>query len=212
MEILAGLLTIALGLILLLLGFRTWLRLLPVIGLLVGFVGGTTFVSWMFGDGFLANAFGIVVGVVVAVAFAALAIVWWWAGVVVSIGGLGFGIGYGLLPAIGVSVAVLPVLVGLAVGATFALLAVVLRLPRALVVVSTSLWGAGAVLAGIMVLLGIVRVEDLGYGALDQVLGESLLWTLVWIALAAAGIWMQTVTTEPVSLVPDDAGMTAARR
>lgn len=207
MDILAGLVAIALGLALLFFGFRVWLTLLPVLGLFVGFVSGTTFVSWLFGDGFLANIVGVVAGIIVAMGSAALAIIWWWAGVIVSIGGLGFAIGYGILPALGMNVTVLPVLIGLAIGAAFALLAIVLRLPRALVIVATSLWGAGAVLAGVMLFLGIISVEELGYGALDQVLSESSFWTLSWIVLAFVGIAEQTVTTEPVSLVPKDAGM-----
>ncbi|MCC6617826.1 MAG: DUF4203 domain-containing protein [Chloroflexi bacterium] len=206
MDYLAGLVAIALGLSLLFFGFNLWLSLLPVIGFFVGFVSGTALVSWLLGDGFLANVLGIGAGVVVAVAFAVLAIVWWWAGVIVAIGGLGFSIGFGVLPWIGLNVTFLSVLIGLAVGAAFALLAIVLRLPRALVIVSTSLWGAAGVLAGIMLFLGIIDAADLGFGAVNEVLSESLLWSIAWIILAFVGMAEQTVTTEAVSLVPDDAG------
>lgn len=212
MDIVAGLIAIALGLALLFFGFRLWLTLLPVIGGFVGFLTGTTFVSWLFGDAFLANLVGILAGIVLALVFAALAIIWWWAGVIVSIGGLGFAIGYGILPALGMDITVLPVLIGLAVGGAFALLAIVLRVPRALVIVATSVWGAAAVLAGIMLLLDIVDVAEIGYGAVDQVTSESIFWTVAWIVLAFVGIAEQSVTTEPASIVPDDAGMAAPTR
>lgn len=212
MDILAGLIAIALGLALLFFGFRLWLTLLPVMGGFVGFLSGTTFVSWLFGDAFLANLVGIIAGIVLALGFAALAIIWWWAGVVISIGGLGFAIGYGILPALGMDVTLLPTLIGLAVGGAFALLAIVLRVPRALVIVATSVWGAAAVLVGVMLLLGIVDVSEIGYGAVDQVASESAFWTMAWIVLAFVGIAEQSVTTEPTSLVPDDAGMAAPAR
>src|SRR6187401_639342 len=150
MDLLAALILIAIGAAALFVGFKLWLVLLPI--------------------------FGIVVGAAVAVVFAFLAIFWWWLGVILVIAGFGFAIGYGLLPAIGLDADVLSWVIGLTVAAIFVVAAVVLRMPRALVIVVTSLWGSGAVLARVLVILNQIDVEDLGFGAINQVISESFFW------------------------------------
>src|SRR6187455_2155417 len=164
MDLLAAIILIAVGAAALFVGFRLWLILLPIFGFFVGFVVGAELISTWLGDGFLQNVLGIVVGAVTAVIFAFLAIFWWWAGVVLV---------YGLLPAIGMDAEVLSWVIGLTIAAIFVVAAVVLRLPRALVIVASSLWGSGAVLAGVLVILNQIAVEDLGFGAVDQVISES---------------------------------------
>ncbi|HEX5040157.1 MAG TPA: DUF4203 domain-containing protein [Candidatus Limnocylindria bacterium] len=207
MDLLIALILIAVGAAALFAGFKLWLVLLPIFGLVVGFVAGTEIVSTLLGSGFLQNVIGIVVGAVVAVLFAVLALFWWWAAVVLVIAGFGFAIGYGLLPAIGMENAeVLSWVIGLTIAAIFAVAAVVLRLPRALVIVATSLWGSGAVLAGALVILNQVEVENLGYGAVDQVIGQSFFWFVAWLVLAVVGMAAQAFTSDPISLVPEDAG------
>ncbi len=95
-------------------------------------------------------------------------------------------------------------LIGLAVAVLFVIAAVVLRLPRALVVAVTSLWGSAAVLAGIMILLQIIEPEDLGYGALSGVVSDSIFWTIAWIVLALVGVAAQMMMTEEIPLIPED--------
>ena len=205
MDLLAALILIAIGAAALFVGFKLWLVLLPIFGFFVGFVVGAELIATWLGDGFLSNVLGIVVGAAVAVVFAFLAIVWWRLGVVLVIAGFGFAIGYGLLPAIGLDADVLSWVIGLTVAAIFVVAAVVLRMPRALVIVVTSLWGSGAVLAGVLVILNQIDVEDLGFGAINQVISESFFWFMAWIALAVVGMAAQAFTSDPISLVPDDA-------
>ena len=206
MDLLAAIILIAVGAAALFVGFRLWLILLPIFGFFVGFVVGAELISTWLGDGFLQNVLGIVVGAVVAVLFAFLAIFWWWAGVVLVLAGFGFAIGYGLLPAIGMDAEVLSWVIGLTIAAIFVVAAVVLRLPRALVIVASSLWGSGAVLAGVLVILNRIDVEELGFGAVNQAIGESFFWFIAWLALAVVGMAAQASTSDPISLVPDDAG------
>jgi hypothetical protein len=182
MDLLAAIILIAVGAAALFVGFRLWLILLPIFGFFVGFVVGAELISTWLGDGFLQNVLGIVVGAVTAVIFAFLAIFWWWAGVVLVLAGFGFVVA-----------------------------AVVLRLPRALVIVASSLWGSGAVLAGVLVILNRIDVEELGFGAVNQAIGESFFWFIAWLALAVVGMAAQAFTSDPVSLVPDDAGGWSSR-
>ena len=53
-----------------------------------------------------------------------------------------------------------------------------------IIVAITALWGAAAAVGGVLLLLGQVELDDLGYGGVDAALSESLLWTVVWLALA----------------------------
>jgi Domain of unknown function (DUF4203) len=207
MDLLVALIAIGIGALALFAGFKLFLTLLPVFGFFVGFVAGAQIVSELLGEGFLVSVLGIVVGVVLAIAFALLAIFWWWAGVVIAIGGFGFAIGYGILPAIGFEEGIISWLIGATVAVLFAVVAVVLRLPRALVVVATSLWGSGAALAGVLIILNLMEVEEIGYGGVDRVLTESTFWMIAWIVLAIVGMVAQITTTDEVSLVPDDASM-----
>ena len=116
--------------------------------------------------------------------------------------GNGYALGYAILPALGIDIGLVNLLVGLAVAVAFAIVAVVLAsLPRMIIVAITALWGrrgrrrrAPAV--------GQVELDDLGYGGVDAALSESLLWTVVWLALAIVGIVVQIVTTEEVCCRP----------
>lgn len=206
MDLLTAIILLAVGAAALFVGFRLWLVLLPIFGFFTGFVVGAELIATWLGQGFLSNILGIVVGAVVAVLFAVLAIFWWWAAVVLVIGGFGFAIGYGLLPAIGLDADVLSWVIGLTVAAIFVVAAVVLRLPRALVIVATSLWGSGAVLAGVLVILNQIEVENLGFGAVDQVISESFFWFIAWLVLAVVGMAAQAFTSDPISIVPDESG------
>lgn len=206
MDILAALLLFALGAAVLLLGWRLFLTLLPIIGLVFGFFVGAQFIAEIFNEGFLVSVLGIVVGVITAIAFAILAIFWWWAGVVIAIGVMGFAIGYGILPLFNLDLDFISWVIGLIVGIIFAFGAIVLRVPRALVIVVTSLWGAGGALAGVLVLLNIIEPETVGYGGVSAVVAESFFWTVVWLVVAGVGMAAQLVTTENMMIVPDDAG------
>jgi Domain of unknown function (DUF4203) len=207
MDLLVALIAIGIGALALFAGFKLFLALLPVFGFFVGFVAGAQIVANLLGEGFLVSVLGIVVGVVLAIGFALLAIFWWWAGVIIAIGGFGFAIGYGILPAIGFEPGIISWLIGLTVAVLFVIAAVVLRLPRVLVVVATSLWGSGAVLAGVLIFLNLMEVEDIGYGGVDRVLAESTFWMIAWVVLAIVGMVAQITTTDEVSIVPEDATM-----
>jgi hypothetical protein len=204
-DLLPAFFALALGLAVLFLGFRLFLTLLPIMGFFVGLVAGAQFINYLIdGTGFLQSVLAIVVGLITGVGFAILAVIWWWVGVVIAIGGIGFALGFGILPLFGLDADVLSFIIGLAVAVLFVIAAVVLRLPRALVVAVTALWGSAAVLAGIMVLLNIVEPETLGFGGLYSVMSDSIFWTIAWIVLALVGMAAQIMMSEDIPLVPED--------
>ena len=71
-----------------------------------------------------------------------------------------------------------------------------MRLPKSIVIGLTSLWGAGASIAGVLVFLGQVEPEELGYGAVDAVVSQSFVWIVVLFALAVIGAAFQAYSTQ----------------
>ena len=132
------------GLLALLFGYRIFKLLLPLLGFFVGLIVGAQVVASIFGEGFLASVIGIVAGLVVGLLFGALAYVWWWPGVILVFAGMGYALGVSILPALGLDLDFVSVLIGLAVAAVFALGAIVLRMPKLIVIAVTALWGSGA--------------------------------------------------------------------
>ena len=107
--------------------------LLPLLGFFVGLIVGAQVVASIFGEGFLASVIGIVAGLVVGLLFGALAYVWWWLGVILVFAGMGYALGVSILPAFGLDLGFVSVLIGLAVAAVFAFGAIVLRMPKLIV-------------------------------------------------------------------------------
>lgn len=204
MELLVAILAMLVGLAALFAGYRLFRELLPLFGFVVGFFAGAGFIADLLGEGFLQGVLGIVIGLALGLGFALIAHTWWWLGVIIAIGGFGFAIGFGVLPALGIDIAIVNYLVGLAVGMVLAIAAVVLRLPRAIVIVESALWGAAAVVAAFLVLIGQVDVEQLGTGTVEAATDASGLWWLVWLGLAIVGVAAQLATSRDYDLLSSE--------
>ena len=200
-DLFVALIAVAVGLVAVFFGYRLFRAVLPVFGFVLGAIVGAQAVNLIFGDGFLVTILSIVTAVVVGLVFGLLAYFFWALGVVLAVGGMGFAIGSALLPAFGLDMDITSWIIGVVVGAGFAVAAIVLRLPRAIVTVVTALWGAGATLGGVMVLLQIIEPEQLGYGGVDAVVSESFLWLLAFIALAVVGAIFQAMTSAEIDTI-----------
>lgn len=196
MDIIVALIALAIGLVALFFGYRLFTLILPILGFVAGAAAGAQAVFLIFGDGFLATLTSIIVAVVVGLVFAALAYFVWALGVVLAVAGMGFALGAAILPAIGLDADVLSWVIGVALAAVFAIVAVVMRLPKAIVIGLTALWGSGASIAGVLVFLNEIEPEQLGYGAVDAVVSTSFLWILVFVVLAAVGAAFQVFSTQ----------------
>ena len=201
-----GLIWILIGLAALLAGYRFFRVLLPIFGFLAGFVIGAQAVATIFNEGFLASLLGILAGVGLGLLLAFIAYIWWWLGVIIAIGAMGYAIGYGLLPLIGIELDIVNVLIGLAFGVAIAAVAAIFQLPRLLVIFWTSVWGAATAIVGLLMVLGQVSSEDLGYGGIDQFVRFEWFWLAVWVALAAVGVVIQITTTDEYDIVPPSGG------
>jgi hypothetical protein len=204
-DVFVALITAAIGLIALFFGYRIFKLLLPLLGFFVGLVVGAQVVASIFGEGFLASVIGIVAGLVVGLLFGALAYVWWWLGVILVFAGMGYALGYAILPAFGLDDAqFISVLIGVAVAAIFAIGAIVLRMPKLVVIGVTALWGSGAVIAAWLIFINEIDAEQLGFGAVNAVVAHSTIYLIIFFAVAVIGMAFQLASTREYELMWDE--------
>ena len=193
--IIVGLVALLVGLGLCFAGIKYFLLLLPVWGAVVGFVAGSNL--WYAispTDGFLATTIAIVIGVVVAIAFAALSYLYYYVAVIIAGGALGYLLGIGLMGLIGLT-GILAWIVGLIVAVVFAGFFLRTAMPIWLAIWATAIGGASAIVTGLAVLIGHVKVGDLNYGflkALWEAPDVGIIWIIVGVVLAVAGFFAQT--------------------
>ncbi|HEY7847313.1 MAG TPA: DUF4203 domain-containing protein [Candidatus Limnocylindria bacterium] len=204
MDVFVALVTAAIGLIALFFGYRIFKLLLPLLGFFVGLIVGAQVVASIFGEGFLASVIGVVAGLVVGLLFGALAYVWWWLGVILVFAGMGYALGVSILPAFGLELDLVSVLIGLAVAAVFAIGAIVLRMPKLVVIGVTALWGSGATIAAWLVFIDQLQPDQLGYGAVSAVVAHSTFYLIVYFAVAVIGMAFQLASTREYELMWDE--------
>lgn len=194
--IVVGLLGIVLGAVFCFAGFRWFLLLLPIWGLFVGFMAGASAISLLLGEGFLAGVLGIVVGVVFAVIFALLSWFYWWGAVALVGGVLGYTVALGLLAAIGFNAdGFLTAIIAIAAGVAVAVVALLVNAPKYVAIILTAFAGAAWLTAGIALVLGVIKTDELGKGPLAAVYLQGWFWILIWAVVAGAGIIAQIQMT-----------------
>jgi hypothetical protein len=195
--IVIGLLGIALGAAFCFAGFRWFLLLLPIWGLFVGFMVGAGATATLLGEGFLASAIAIVVGVVVALVFALLSWFYWWGAVLVVAGSFGYVVAHWALVAIGFSAeGWVTIIIAVVAGVALAVVAFLVNAPKYVAIILTAFAGAAWLTAGVALFLGIIKPEELTNGSLVALYNaESWLWILIWAVVAAAGILAQLQLT-----------------
>lgn len=83
-------------------------------------------------------------------------------------------------------------LVGLIFAVVIAILTLSLNVAKILIIISTSLGGASTIIAGILLLLGSISLNDaMSWDSVAVVVRGSLLWSLVWLVLVVVGIITQ---------------------
>jgi hypothetical protein len=204
-NILLGIVAIVVGALIAAYGARGFYLLLPLFGFVVGFLLGAQVVAALVGDGVFATVLSWVVGFIVAVGFAALAGLWWWAAVLILFAVVGFDIGSGLLIAIGVDPGLLTWLAGVVVAIAFAVVAIVADAATLLVVAVTALGGAAYAVAGLFLVFGQVTTDALKDGPLGSLAGHEI-GIVLWLVLAAAAFGFQYFDTRRIGFEAIDRG------
>jgi hypothetical protein len=190
-DLLLGLLAIIAGGTMLFAGQLVLRLVLPIWGFFAGFAFGAGLVAGFADERFLGTVLGWVLGLIFALVFAVLAYLYFAVAVIFAMAGFGFAIGSGLVVALGIDWNWVAVLVGVAVGAVFGLVSVFANMPMIVLVVLSSISGAVAVVAGLMLLVGALDSADFTRGAFTNAVEDSWGWYLILLALALFGIVAQ---------------------
>jgi hypothetical protein len=177
--------------------FRGYLAMrvvIPIWGAFAGFMFGAGLVDNFTDEGFLASALGWVVGIAMALLFALLAYFYYEISVVIVMGAIGFTLGSTAMVALGVTWSWVIILVGLAVGGILAVVAVVADLPMALLTILTALAGASAAVTGLMLIFGVISLEDFDSAATTERLNDDWWWYVIFGVLVVAGMIAQIRT------------------
>lgn len=190
-DIVVGLIALLAGIVFCFSGYRTFRVVIPIWGAFVGFSLGAGVVAALTGDALLAKPVGWLVGAFVALAFAALAYLYFEVAVTLSMASLGFAAGASLMVALGLDWNWLVALAGVALGIVAAVLAIATNLPRIILVVVSATAGATAIVGGAMLLVGALETVDFTNHAVTARIEDDWWWYLLYVFLAFAGIFSQ---------------------
>ena len=184
-------------------GYRYFLILLPIFGFVAGFWIASAAITAIFGSGFLADVTGWIVGFVAGVALAVLSYFFYVIAVIVLAASVGAAIGGGIVEALLPNAGILEFLAGLAGAIALALVAILLAVPKYLVIVMTALIGAATTIAGVLLLFGQIKLPELSHGPVNAIIHQSILWSIVFVVLTVVGIAAQMRMTASWTLDPE---------
>ncbi len=185
----AGLIGTLFGLFLAFAGYRFFLFLLPVWGFFFGLVLGAHTMQSLFGMGFLASVTSWVVGFVVGAIFAVLSYLFYMFAVIFIAGFLGYAVGAGVMLAIFPEANFMSWLVGLVVAVILAIVTLRFNLQKYVIIVATSLLGAGAVFSTFLFMF--YPAAQLLKNPVRLALSASPLLTILFVVLAICAIVFQ---------------------
>jgi len=173
-------------------GYRFFLILLPIWGFFWGFGLGANSIQALLGENFLVTITGWVVGLIVGIIFALLSYLFYFFAVALIAGSLGYALAVGILLAIGIPFGFIDWIVGIAVGVIFAIGAIVLNVQKWVVIIATSILGAGIIVGTFLYVFGRLPATA---NPVQATLQTSPFWVIVFLVIAALGIAAQYATT-----------------
>jgi hypothetical protein len=202
----ASIFALLLGLILLFVGYRFFLLLLPVVGFFAGFFIGASAISLLLGDAFLATLLGWVLGFVIGLIFALFSYLFYIVGVALVAGAAGYALGSGLIFAVSDNLQIVAFVAGIVLAIIVAVLVLAFNVQKWLIIIITAFSGASGIFMSVLLLLNKVDITDVGNNPIRPVWDDSPLWFLLWLALAVTGAVIQFLSTRGYILEPPDSG------
>lgn len=199
-EILIGLTVLFMGVLLLFAGYRFARVLLPIWGFVSGFSLGAAITADMTSNGFLEGLLGVTVGLLVGLLFAVLIYAYFYAAIILFGAMIGYWVGSGFISILGIDPGVLTAVSGIIIGSLFAIAAVALNAPKALLIIGSSIIGAMSVIGGLLLIFNQIPLDFFSYLSVKAVVADSVFWTLGAIALAIVGAMSQFFTTHDYEL------------
>jgi hypothetical protein len=188
--ILIGLLAIGIGLAWAFYGLKAFLILLPIWSFFIGAMLGASWVQELLGDGFFSTVTSWVVAIAFGLFLAVLSYLWYTGAVLLLGFTIGYTLGAGLMSAIGLT-EIMPLIVGVIIGAVVAVGFFVLGMPIVLVIVATAIGGAVAATNGALILLGRIQLAAIDTGLSEGLIKDGVIGIVVAIAIAVAGALYQ---------------------
>lgn len=190
--IIVGLLAIGIGLAWAFYGLKLFAILLPLWAFIFGLTAGAQWGQDVFGEaGVFATTLSWGIGIVFGIVLAVISYFWYYAAIVLLAGALGYALAVGLFVALGTGTGIIVVIIGLIVGAIFAIGTFMLGVPILLVMVFSALSGSVAAVNGVFILLGQIKVTDLGGGLFGSLFNNGIVATVAFIALAIVALLYQ---------------------
>lgn len=186
-----GALALVAGLVFCFRGYVALRLVIPVWGAFAGFGVGAGAVAAVTGDGFLSSAVAWLVGLGVAVVFAALSYLFFEVAVTLTMASVGFALGSVAMVALGARWTWTVVAAGALVGLLLAVLAIASDLPLLVLVVLSALAGSSVAVTGVMLLAGALETTDFTSSTVTSSVDGGWAWSLAYLVLAGAGLASQ---------------------
>lgn len=172
-------------------GYRLFLALLPIWGFFFGFGLGAQSVQLLFGQAFLATVTSWVVGFVVAILFAVLSYLFYIFAVAVIAGSLGYGLGLAIIGIFSDNLNLIAWLLGMVLAIVLIVVTLRFNLAKYVIITATAVGGAAATIATLVVGVENVQLLSLAQNPVKVMATGSLIWTLLFLLLAGAGLAVQ---------------------
>ena len=185
----AGLIAMLFGLALCFLGYKFFLFLLPIWGFFFGLWLGAQTIQALFGTGAFSTVTSWVVGFIVGAVFAVLSYLFYMVAVAIIAGSLGYFAAVGILLALGLQMGFLVWLIGIVAAIALAAVTLMFNLQKWVIIIATSLMGAGIIFGGIYVMFN--PWTDLLQNPIRAVLSYSPFLMICAIVVAIVGIVVQ---------------------
>lgn len=172
-------------------GYRWFLVLLPLLAFFFGFALGAQAIHALIGDAFLGTVLGWIVGFIVAVVFAILSYLFYAFAVAIVAASLGYGIGYSIMSWIGFDGGLIPFLVGVVLAVIVAFVTLRYNLAKYVIIAATAIAGSAIAIGTLTAGVEGVELARLSGDPLGTLFGESIIWGILFVLMAIAGIVVQ---------------------
>jgi hypothetical protein len=190
-DVVVGIAAIVIGGVFCFWGYFALRIVIPIWGFFAGFMLGAGATSYFDDSEFLSTVLGWILGFFIGLLFAVIAYLFYEVAVVLAFASIGFTFGSGLMAALNIDWNWFVILVGVTVGILFGIFAAVSQLPMALLVVFSSIAGALAMTAGLMLVFNALDTEDFTNDAIVDLIDDDWWWWVIAFALAIAGLVAQ---------------------
>ena len=191
-SIVIGLLAIVIGLAWAFYGLKLFTILLPIWAFFFGLIAGAQWGQDVFGQtGIFTTVLSWGIGLIFGLVLAAIAFFWYYAAIVILGGAVGYALGIGFFEWLNLGTGFIAIVIALIVGAIFAIGTFVLGVPVVLVMVFSAFSGAAAVVNGVLIFLGQIKLDTLDTGIFGSLLTNGVVGIVAFLVLGAVALYWQ---------------------